>query len=119
MRPLRRRKLEYLLENLSDDEIAPLLERLSKQTWPHIERRTRPRIHYIGDRRSWRPFTDARRERTPWVILAGLLGMTAVLFTALASMPHHPEMLLAIPGYAVYFSIVMFLRARELAMANM
>jgi hypothetical protein len=114
MHPLRRRKLEYLLENLSDDEIAPLLDRLSIQTWPHRERRTRPRVRYIGDRRL---FSDARRERTPWVIVAGLLGMTAVMVTAWVTMPSHPEMLWSIPGYALYFSIVMSLRARQLANA--
>jgi hypothetical protein len=117
MHPLRRHKIEFLLDNLNDDDIVLALDLMKKQAWPHTERRSRKQYHLVGERRAW-PFSEVRREHTPWVILSGLLGMTIVLAAALASIPYNPAMFWAIPGYAVYFSIVMALRAKELALSQ-
>jgi hypothetical protein len=73
-------------------------------------------VHYVGGSGVHEKVsTRYRRGRTPWVFAAAILGMTAVLINALLLIPHNPRMFLSIPIYGIYMTVLMVLRARDLA----
>jgi hypothetical protein len=59
-------------------------------------------------------FSVPTHERTPLLLAKVLAGMTIVLTTALSSIQTHPALLLIIPAYALYVSLVLVVRQQRL-----
>jgi len=65
------------------------------------------------------PFKPPTYQRTPFVLLCSLVGMTTVIATALASAAaHHTEMLITIPAYALFAIVGLQLRQQRLDMSE-
>jgi len=59
-------------------------------------------------------FTPPSHKRTPQIIAEALTGMTIVLITALSTINISPGMLLAIPAYAIYVTIILVNRQNQI-----
>jgi len=59
-------------------------------------------------------FSAPTHERTPVVLARVLVGMTVVLTAALSSIHTQPGLLLTIPAYALYTSLVLVIRQQKL-----
>jgi hypothetical protein len=59
-------------------------------------------------------FIPPTHERTPLVLAKVLAGMTIVLASALANIQTHPGLLLTIPAYGLYVSLVLVVRQQRL-----
>jgi hypothetical protein len=94
--------------------------------WLLPERRAQFGCHLLGERRqtfsqlllAWLPGFDERPtpQRTRFFMFSAALGMTAVIASALASLPRQPGLLYSIPAYAVLVVLVMLQRQRKVEM---
>jgi hypothetical protein len=124
-----------LYKEMTSDERLELLEAMLEKkealvglrAWPFVNRRVQAQhYHLLGDRRqtlsqlllAWLPGFDERPtpQRTRFFMFSAALGMTAVIASALASLPRQPGLLYSIPAYAVLVVLVMLQRQRKVEM---